>query len=116
VVILCDLEIYFPPAFFDIIMHLLVHVVDDIIQLGLTFMHNMMSFERLNSVIKGFVRNRSRPDGSIAKGFLSYECISFYQNYLSTNDEDVGLPSRKHLSRLDGYGHREGYYSRTELW
>ena len=31
VMILCELEIYFPPAFFDIMVHLLVHVVDDII-------------------------------------------------------------------------------------
>jgi hypothetical protein len=37
----------------------------------------MMPFERLNGVIKGFIRNRSHPDGSIAKGFLTYECISF---------------------------------------
>jgi hypothetical protein len=41
VVILCELEIYFPPAFFDImvhllvhLVHLLVHLVDDIIHLG----------------------------------------------------------------------------------
>jgi hypothetical protein len=75
--ILCKLEIYFPPAFFNIMVHLLVHLVDDIIHLDLTFPHNMMPFERLNGVIKGFIRNRSRPDGSIAKGFLTYECFSF---------------------------------------
>ncbi|KAK1686888.1 hypothetical protein QYE76_047736 [Lolium multiflorum] len=69
----------------------------------------MMPFERLNGVIKGFVRNRARPDGSIAKGFLTYECISFCQNYLSTENEDVGLPTRKHVGRLVGFGHREGY-------
>ncbi|KAK1686311.1 hypothetical protein QYE76_047159 [Lolium multiflorum] len=107
--ILCELEIYFPPAFFDIVVHLLVHVVDDIIHLGPTFLHNMMPFERLNGVIKGFVRNRARPDGSIAKGFLTYECISFCQNYLSTENEDVGLPTRKHVGRLAGFGHHEGY-------
>ena len=106
--ILCELEIYFPPAFFDIMVHLLVHVVDDIIQLGPTFLHNMMPFERLNGVIKGFVRNRSRLDGGIAKGFLIYECISFCQNYLTTENEDVGIPAKKHIGRLDGYGHREG--------
>jgi hypothetical protein len=39
--ILCKLEIYFPPTFFDIMVHLLVHVVDEIIQLGPTFPHNM---------------------------------------------------------------------------
>ncbi|KAK1669333.1 hypothetical protein QYE76_057492 [Lolium multiflorum] len=30
VVILCELEMYFPPAFFDVMVHLLVHIVDDI--------------------------------------------------------------------------------------
>ncbi|KAK1620064.1 hypothetical protein QYE76_025581 [Lolium multiflorum] len=107
--ILCELEMYFPPAFFDIMVHMLVHVVDDIIHLGPTFLHNMMPFERLNGVIKGFVRNRARSDGSIAMGFLTYECISFCQNYLSTENEDVGLPTRKHVGRLAGFGHREGY-------
>ena len=33
-VTLCELEMYFPPAFFDIMVHLLVHIMDDIIQLG----------------------------------------------------------------------------------
>jgi hypothetical protein len=84
--ILCEIEIYFPPVFFDIMVHLLVHVVDDVKQLGSMFLHNMMPFERLNGVIKGFVRNRSHPDGSIAKGFLTYECISFFQTYLSTEN------------------------------
>jgi hypothetical protein len=65
----------------------------------------------MDSAIKEFVRNRSCPDGSIVKVFLIYECISFRQNYLSIEDKDVGLPTRKHLSRLAGYGHREGYYS-----
>jgi hypothetical protein len=48
-------------------VHLLVHVVDDVIHLRPPFLHNMMSFERLNDVLKGYVRNRARPDGSIAK-------------------------------------------------
>ncbi|KAK1683479.1 hypothetical protein QYE76_044327 [Lolium multiflorum] len=94
VVILCELEIYFPPAFCDICVHLLLHVVEDIKQLGPTFLHNMMPFERQNGVMKGYVRNRARPDASMAKGFLTYECISFCQNYLSTKDDEdhVGLP------------------------
>jgi hypothetical protein len=84
VVILCELEIYFPPAFFDIMVHLLVHLVDDIIHHGPTFLHNMMPFERLNCVIKEFVCNSSRPDRSITRGFLTYECVLFCQNYLHT--------------------------------
>jgi hypothetical protein len=77
-------------------------VVDDVIHLGPPFLHNMMSFERLNGVLKGYVRNRVRPDGSISKGFLSYECILFCQNYLQNKDEDV-------LGRIHGFGHRDGF-------
>ena len=51
VLILCELEIYFPPAFFDICVHLLIHIVDDITHLGPLFQHNMMPFERMNGVI-----------------------------------------------------------------
>jgi hypothetical protein len=109
--ILCELEIYFPPAFHDIMVHLLDHVVDDVIHLGPPFLHNIMLFERLKGVLKGYVRNRARPDGSIAKGFLSYECISFYQNYLQNEDEDVpiGLPIRRHFGTIHGFGHRDGF-------
>src|SRR4051812_38416292 len=91
VVILCELEIYFPPAFFDVMVHHLFHIVDDIIQLGPTFLHNMMSFLRMNGVIKGYVRNRARPDGRIAQGFLTEEYISFCMKYLGI-DNPVGLP------------------------
>ena len=66
VVILNELEMYFPPVFFDVMVRLCVHIMDDIIDLGPTFLHSMMPFERMNGVIKGFVRNMSSQDGSIA--------------------------------------------------
>ena len=105
--ILCELEIYFPPAFFDIMVHLLIHVVEDIVQLGPAFLRSMMPFERMNGHIKKYVRNRSRPDASIAKGFLTKECISFCRNYLNT-ENPVGLAVNKHFGRTDGCGHHEG--------
>ena len=82
VVILNELEMYFPPAFFDVMVHLCVHIVDDIIYMGPSFLHNMMSFERMNGIIKGFVRNMSRSDGSIVKGYLTQDCICFCENFL----------------------------------
>ena len=105
--ILCELEMYFPPAFFDICVHLLVHIVDDIIHLGPLFQHNMMPFKRMNGVIKGFVRNRAHPDGSIVQGFLTEECTSFRTNFLDVEDP-VGLPGNKHIGKLDGAGHKNG--------
>ena len=52
---------YFLPAFFDVMVHLLVHIVEYIIQLGPMFLHSMMPFERMNGVIKGYICNMSRP-------------------------------------------------------
>jgi hypothetical protein len=65
ITIINKLEMYFPPAFFDIMVHLLVHIVDDIEDLGLAFLHNMMALERMNGNIKAYIRNRAHPDGSI---------------------------------------------------
>ncbi|KAK1642273.1 hypothetical protein QYE76_060078 [Lolium multiflorum] len=109
VTILCEMEMYFPPAFFDIMVHLLVHIVDDIEDLGPAFLHNMMALERMNGFIKGYVRNRAHPDGSIVQGFLTEECISFCKNYLNEDDpHPVGLPANKHLGRFEGVGHNAG--------
>jgi hypothetical protein len=107
VVILCELEIYFPPAFFDIMVHLLVHIVDDITDLRPTFLHNMMPFESMNGVFKGYFCNRARPDGSIVQGFLTEECISFCTNYLHI-ENPFSLPINKHLGRLDGVSQNTG--------
>ena len=106
--ILCELEMYFLPAFFDVMVHLLVHIVEDIIQLGPTFLHNVMLFERMNGAIKGFVRNMSRPEGSIIQGYLMHECVSFCENYISVEDPGVGLLVKKHDGKLEGDGHNNG--------
>ena len=66
--------------------------MDDIINLGPTFLRSMMPFKRMNGVIKGFIRNMSRLDGSIAQGYLTKECISFCESYL-TKDPIFGFPS-----------------------
>ncbi len=90
-VILCELEMYFPPAFFNVMVHLCVHIVDNIIDLGLSFLHNMMLFERMNGIIKGFIHDMSRSDGSIVQGYLTQECISLCENFLYGADQLPGV-------------------------
>jgi hypothetical protein len=99
---------YFPPTFFDIMVHLLVHIVDDIEDLGPAFLHNMIALERMNGIIKAYVHNRAHPDGSIIQGFLTEECISFCKNFLNEENTPVGLPANKHLGRFEGVGHNTG--------
>ncbi|MBI0384922.1 DUF4218 domain-containing protein, partial [Streptomyces albiflaviniger] len=43
---LVSFELVFPPSFFNIMTHLLVHLVKEITILGPVFLHNMFPFER----------------------------------------------------------------------
>ncbi|KAL4385879.1 hypothetical protein GQ457_09G021950 [Hibiscus cannabinus] len=80
--ILCDLEKIFPPSFFTIMMHLLIHLANEAKIGGPVSYRWMYPVERYLSLLKYFVRNRAHPEGSIAEGYLSYECLTFCSRYL----------------------------------
>lgn len=40
-----QLEMCFPPSFFDIMEHLMIHIVDQITELGLMYFHQMWTYE-----------------------------------------------------------------------
>jgi hypothetical protein len=54
---MCNLETIFPPSFFDLMLHLLVHIVHEMKYLGHVFLHQMYPFERFMIVLKKYVRN-----------------------------------------------------------
>jgi hypothetical protein len=56
--------------------HLQVDFIKEISILGPMFLHNMFLFERFMGVLKKYVHNRARPEGSIAKGYGTEE-VSF---------------------------------------
>jgi hypothetical protein len=60
---LCFLEMYFPPAFFDISVHLTIHLIKEIKLLGPMFLHQMYAYERFNDILKSFVINQAYPEG-----------------------------------------------------
>ena len=74
---LVSFELVFPPSFFNIMMHVLVHLVDEISILGPVFVHNMFPFERFMGVLKKYVRNRARPEGSISMGHQTEMSLGF---------------------------------------
>ncbi|CAN1160625.1 hypothetical protein LINPERPRIM_LOCUS37686, partial [Linum perenne] len=66
VTILCKLELIFPPAFFDVMVHLAIHLPHEAILGGPVQYRWMYPIERYLSTLKGFVRNKAHPEGSIA--------------------------------------------------
>ncbi|XP_071912882.1 uncharacterized protein [Coffea arabica] len=80
--ILCKLEKIFPPAFFDIMIHLIVHLPKEAKLGGPVHPRWMFLFERYLGSLKKYVRNRARPEGSIAEGYIANECLTFMSKYL----------------------------------
>ncbi|CAL8085236.1 unnamed protein product [Prunus armeniaca] len=75
VVTLCLLEKYFPPSFFDIMVHLVVHLVREVRLCG---------------------PNRTCPEGCIAERYIVEEAIEFCTEYLSEVNT-VGVPSSQKM-------------------
>jgi hypothetical protein len=63
---LVSFELVFSPFLFNIMTHLLVHLVEDIAILCPVFQHNIFLFERFMGVLKKYIYNSVRPKESIS--------------------------------------------------
>ncbi|KAJ4718934.1 Transposon protein, putative, CACTA, En/Spm sub-class [Melia azedarach] len=85
-------EKIFIPSFFDIMVHLTIHLVHEVRLCGPVHLRWMYPFERFMKVLKGHVRNRNRPEGCIAECYISEEALEFCADYL-TNFQSIGNSS-----------------------
>lgn len=81
--IVCYLEVCFPPAFFDIMAHTLVHLVDEVELCGPVGGRWMYPCERYLGTLKLFVRNKVHPEASMANGYAAEEALGFCTEYLN---------------------------------
>jgi hypothetical protein len=61
----------------------------------------MFSFERFMGVLKKYVHNHARSEGSIAKGYGTEEVIEFCVDFIPDLDP-IGVPESWHEGRLSG--------------
>ena len=90
-VTMCQLEMCFPPSFFDMMEHYMIHLADQIFVLGPVYMHNMYPYERHMVIMKGYVRNRAHPEGSMIEGYTTEEVIECYADYIK-GGKPIGVP------------------------
>ncbi|XP_042971135.1 uncharacterized protein LOC122303420 [Carya illinoinensis] len=98
VTILCKLEMIFPPSFFDIMVHLIVHLPREAILGGPVQYRWMYPFERYLGKFKRYVKNKARPEGSIAEAYIHIECLTFCSLYL----QDVETKFTRMDRNIDG--------------
>ena len=75
------LEIHFPPSFFDVMTHLVYHLVDELDVCGLVSSRWMYHVERYMKTLEQYVRNMARPEACMAEGYARDECLRFITKY-----------------------------------
>ncbi|XP_038972859.1 uncharacterized protein LOC120104948 [Phoenix dactylifera] len=91
---LCNMEKIFPPGFFTIMVHLLIHLAAEAKLGGPVHYRWMYPIERFLMRLKDYVRNRAYPEGSIAEGYIAEECLTFCSRYLEGVETVFNRPQR----------------------
>ena len=100
---MCQLEMCFPLSFFDTMEHYMIHIADQIFVLGPVYLHHMYPYERYMSIMKGYVRNRAHPEGSMIEGYTTEEVLECYNDYMK-DGKPIGVPVSRHEGRISGKG------------
>ena len=80
---MCNLEKIFPPAFFDVMEHLVVHLPYEALLRGPVHFGWMYQYERAMKTLKGKAKNLARVEGSIVAGSLTEEASHFTSYYFA---------------------------------
>lgn len=80
-VILCNLEKIFPPAFFDSMEHLIVHLPYEVRIGGHVQYRWMYPFERFLKELKKTLKNKAHIEGSICQAYIAQEINIFAEHY-----------------------------------
>ncbi|CAN0918288.1 hypothetical protein LINGRAHAP2_LOCUS30783 [Linum grandiflorum] len=95
------MELIFPPAFFDVMVHLAVHLPQEAKIGGPVQYQWMYPIERFLGTQKGFVRNRAHPEGSIAESYIVSECLTLCSMYLDGIETQFNAPERNYDIEVD---------------
>ena len=76
------LEIHFPPSFFDIMTHLVYHLLLELDLCGLVSSRWMYPIERYMNSLNECVRNMARLEECMAEGYVRDKCLGFIKEYL----------------------------------
>lgn len=85
----------FPPSFFDVMVHLPIHIAEEARLGGPVFYRWIYLVERYLRTLKGYVRNKACPEGSIAERYISEECLTFCSRFF----EDFSTKMNRKASR-----------------
>jgi hypothetical protein len=79
----------------------MIHLVDQILTMGLLYLHSIFPYERYLTVLKSYVQNCAHPEGSIIESYTTEEVVECCADYVK-DEKRIGLPIPLHECRLRG--------------
>ncbi|GKA95179.1 hypothetical protein Tco_0817217 [Tanacetum coccineum] len=75
-------------------LHLVIHLPIEALEGGPIRPRWMYPFERYMKKLKGYVRNKAKPEGSIAEGYVAEEALTFSSHYFRDVTTKFNHPNR----------------------
>jgi hypothetical protein len=98
-VTMCHFEMCFPPFFFEMMEHYMIHLTHQVFILGPMYMHHMYMYEHQMVAMKGYVRSCAHPKGFMIEGYTTEEVIECCIDYMEDGNP-IGVPVSRHHGRL----------------
>ena len=80
---LCMLEKEFPQVFFDVMTHLVVHLVEELFLCRPVHCHWMYPMEQYMKTLKDYVYTKARVEGSMAQRYAMDDTLGFCIEYIT---------------------------------
>jgi hypothetical protein len=80
--LMCEMQKYLPPTFFNAEEHYLIHQVEEIQMCGHIHTRSMWMVERHFKSLKASVRQRTHLKGSMVEGYMVYQSMVYISRYL----------------------------------
>jgi hypothetical protein len=76
-------EIWWPPSFFDLMTHLIIHLVDELEICGPIATRWCYPIESYLYILKKYVRNKAKPKACMASGYMYDKTLGFCIKYFA---------------------------------
>jgi len=101
--IMCEMQKYLPPAFFNAQEQYLIHQLEEIELCGPVNSRSMWLVERHLNTLKDFVRKRAHPEGSMVQGYMLYQSMVYISQYLPNLAKNINPPRIWHVDSINKF-------------
>ncbi|GJV51766.1 hypothetical protein Tco_1447507 [Tanacetum coccineum] len=88
------IDLIYPPGFFDIMIHLVIHLPLEALKGKPVRPRWMYPFERFMKKLKNYVRNKAKLEGLITEGYVTEEALTFSSFYFHDVTTKCNRPTR----------------------